>query len=229
MEENQNNTQIEAGKESCCDHCGKKINCWKCVFLVVLLFLTLSLAYAGYQFSQKLTPLPLPTPTSVAQPSSTPTPDPTANWKTFTSPTFGLSFKYPSDWKWEVPNSAGKDDPNGNFQSIIVVRPISISEAKNENLPLVGGFITIEIRKGAETLPSDLKTDKTVRITDLLIVNRKATEYWLPIDPKKSLLTAKSITYLSIETNKEVFVVILLDDTYKNTFNQILSTFKFLE
>lgn len=45
----------ETVKKSCCGHCGKKINCWKGVFLAALLFLAVSLVYVGYQFSQKQT------------------------------------------------------------------------------------------------------------------------------------------------------------------------------
>jgi hypothetical protein len=37
----------------------------------------------------------------------------TANWKSYSNPTYGYSFKYPADWELEETDGAGHSGPNG--------------------------------------------------------------------------------------------------------------------
>lgn len=71
-------------------------NWWKIGFLAMGILLAASIAYIGWQFSQKPTPLLLPTPTPVVQ--SSPTPDQTANWKVFHFASLNIDLKLPPNW-----------------------------------------------------------------------------------------------------------------------------------
>lgn len=72
--------------------------------------------------SKKTSPS-IPTPSSISTESISPTPDPTADWKTFIDNKWGYSFKYPSNWflnnnivseyPWPL---NGLSDPKYDFQ-----------------------------------------------------------------------------------------------------------------
>lgn len=49
-----------------------------------------------------------PNATSIPEPTPTPTPDPTADWKTYTDPTYGYSFDYPASWHLSPAKSGGQ-------------------------------------------------------------------------------------------------------------------------
>ena len=69
---------------------------------IIILLVVLLLGVLGYfAFTKGYININLPKPSAsnnpVTLPSSSPTPDPTANWKTYTNPEEGITFKYPSD------------------------------------------------------------------------------------------------------------------------------------
>lgn len=71
-------------------------NWWKISFLMVGLVLAGSIAYAGWQFSQKQTVVSQPTPTPLPAEASAKEGDPTADWTTYHDN--GFLFKHPIDW-----------------------------------------------------------------------------------------------------------------------------------
>lgn len=123
-------TETETVNKSCCGSCGKKINCWKGAFLAALLFLAVSLVYAGYQFSkfsQKPTSSPLPTPTPIIQSSPTPTTDTTVILTPTPKQENGVDLKdikyqLPQDWTAKLNNDNLFISPvnGGGFLSIKV-------------------------------------------------------------------------------------------------------------
>jgi hypothetical protein len=81
----------------------KTLNILYGIVLVILVVIVVHFSIG--RWSEQLTQHPSPTPTQATNspkfnPTPTPTPtNPLANWKTYTSPTFGYSIKYPAIWK----------------------------------------------------------------------------------------------------------------------------------
>ena len=78
--------------------------------LLVLFVIIAVLGIATYAMGAKIKPTPTATPTPLAVIKPTPTPDPTADWKTYTSTLNKYSIKIPLDWII--------DDHNGVFVNI---------------------------------------------------------------------------------------------------------------
>ena len=189
---------------------------WVKWFLVYLIIAAVIYAGVYYLLQSKQNPKPysttVPTPTIISQP--TPTPDPTANWKTYTDKNKTFTFKYPSNW----------EEPTVNLQSTHT--DYSFSSA---NLFIKVGFSYNQNLGRALTYQEEIANEE------------------------KFALSTKNITVSGIQTKKyiEKFGVVHNDDIvilkgkdlntiYKismpfyraddeNTFDQILSTFKFLD
>lgn len=215
MEENNQNvlpTEAEKISKSCCGSCDKK-SCWKWIFIVALLFLTASLAYAGYQFSQfsKLSQKQavISQPTPVAQSSPTPTTDPTANWKTWTisDKSKFLQYKYPNEWKYYTDTAGvGYDDTGNGYYGINIG-----FQNNNKQLPLEEFVNTIsDSNQTAKKLPASIGNKKGIQIDNYL----NGTYY--------------SVIYCEYD-DKTILEIDASGNTNKNQeiLTKILSTFRF--
>ena len=159
---------------------------------------------------------PKPTPSPIVSASPTPTSDPTANWKTYRNETAGYSLKYPADMLvfCNYPNTKGLrlwqapfDCPNGNdiFYEIAVIENLP-GEYKEYKKPSSARQINIDGMKATEKTYVYENTD----------------------GPLQSLGQS---TEILIDNNGYTIQIQLLGNSLdkKNLFDQILSTFKFLE
>lgn len=190
----------------------------KVAFSVLGILLALgSFSYLGYQYAQKQiarapstsVPTPLPSITSVKEY------DPTANWRTYTNTKYGFSIKYPLDKGFEI---------NEELQnSIFIAAPQSdyglvISIDKNpEVLNLMDwlrkqDFASIQIN------------GKPLKFSDLTITNKTVAEY-------SGLEVSGPIpSYILISSQDKKYIFKISGYTLEEKlFNQILSTFKFLD
>jgi len=174
------------------------------------------------QSINQLTPTPFVSPTSV----QTLTIDETENWKSYTSNNLGLSFKYPSEYK--------APEENSNYISLIS----PLNPEPNKGYELQNGELKIEIYVSDAT-PNESLIDlvkKKKEQSDSLGANVKILEEKeILVDGIKAIKQTwegmgSGQTILLINNNKEMGIIKYPAITSRdNEFDQILSTFKFLE
>lgn len=206
------------------------------VFVLVLI-LVVAIAGGAYylgRFSTKLQP------TKTQQPAQiTPSPDPTANWKTYTSEDTTFSFKYPSDWIYEIKKTTlevnGKEY---NATSILAGRPLTEEQRKLQ------GYININ---DAPKTYNDFSllyathTDFTSLTADNLVeelISKRASQ----VDNPKTLLLTNNIQAKEVGYGCQAFCIDVLfrnnntifdastgpnAEANISTLRQILSTFRF--
>lgn len=192
------------------------------ILLLFALVAIIAVAGGAYYFVKSQSPKPQ-TPQIISTPSSIPDasrepngPAETANWKTYANAKLGVSFNIPRNWEvqeFTFSLNAGMEDismgPEGKL------RPISLSVATRK------------------TDASELKRPYTIT-NEIYSVEEKVsnssgytfTEYVLTF--KGSLKGKKSVVKI-IEYNNKIVKWEIIDIALKNTFDRILSTFKFLD
>lgn len=148
-------------------------------------------------------------PTSSTQSSSKSATDETASWKTFVDPAARYSLKFPDDWDAKEVNSTKIILEKGDNQTDEVGK-IEIS-----NLG--------KINKDAEALAVEKSKNTQLRV---VISNFNIKGFVGSEVPD----LYNNIIYLYVRSNEgEIFFFQLNNYKYKDLFNQILSTFKFLD
>ncbi len=196
---------------------------------IIILSLGISL---GLFFGKNLysVPLSIPTPSSIVETTPAPTIDPTTNWKTYMDNRFNFSVKYPGDWntvpfqgKWE----------SGAWLILAYSPDSKTSTIKGEIVGVVEGQstffsvsaydksqVTVKSLENLALGKSSKKTEQTInQIKGLLIVNEERTN---------------AIEKLFVfEKENYTFVIQFFWPKGKpeneKAFDQILSTFKFLD
>ena len=165
--------------------------------------------------NSKLTSTPAQEQT--ATPSPTPTPDPTADWKTFGGEKFGYSFNYPNDWTQNSDSLISMPaDPScphcapgpGNIGISYFDNPssLSLSDYLKANPNSFGGNYYIK----------DFKPYSVPGIKDAMLDPTSLGAY--DVQEQALLNSGKSIVSLYCASSA---------CTNNNTFEKILSTFKF--
>lgn len=210
--------------------------------ILVLLFLSASAATAFLylqnqslnsqlasltQLSVEVTPTPLTSPEPTAQAGA---PDPTSDWKTYTNTQYRYSIKYPSDWRTQVV-AAGAGDKEADTNSASV--DLFLSTAKDA-YPLHRISIEPFELSATQTLDTVVKSFR-----DWGLENQKESDVKLDsLDVVKIEGVAKpdnfySSAYIFKIPNSFGGLTFLTRDTLdrkdKDIFDQILSTFKFIE
>lgn len=91
---------------------------WKLILFIIIILIIVGVGayYLGTRqdkvIVQNQQQIVAPT---ITQSVSTPTPDPIADWKTFKSPDYNISFRYPSDW---VISEDGLKDPSKSLTTV---------------------------------------------------------------------------------------------------------------
>lgn len=200
------------------------------LFAVLGLILASVLFFAGYKFGQKQTKQ-CPTPTPLPSEASRKEGDLTANWKTYTNTEYGYLIKYPDDMTIEtVDLGEGKST---NVTAALLSRII----VEGQDAP----FIMIEARANSLNLSLEdwtekvLKTGESIGLTEI-------TQY--PIAGEIGIrgndgccgaitdgvyVLKNHLVYSVSSIVQESREALGLMDSFKPTFDQILSTFKFLE
>lgn len=180
---------------------------WPIIILSLLLLVAIGFAgsfgYLYYQTSQQppVAEEPITTPT--------PTPNPTANWETYTNTEYNYSIQFPPAWRTQqIAAGAGDIEATSSATHVEIFNP----DIKTYN-PSTGsnqGFITVQY-------------------FDLL------PEQFSDITPNTQLGDVKAIKidntyYVTLEKGiLEILVNLPTDTTKQSLFNQILSTFQFID
>jgi hypothetical protein len=201
-----------------------KPNNFLIVLLSVLLLLSVSIAgFFAYQTQMLVKELTLlkiePTPTAVAptvEPVATDSVtvvDPAANWKTYTNAKYGYSFNLPKDW---------------------------VNYSMNDFSVLNFNYYEDKLYLGAQT--SKNRPPQIMQLTTYRIDEYNEAEMFpnctvknIKVGPSKLDATHKSCVgldtngYITIKNDKNVFIIDELKGSIEDhqTFDQILSTFKF--
>ena len=158
-----------------------------------------------------------------ACPTPTEAPDPTANWKVYTNSEPGFTFKYPLDWDTL--------ELGQNKETLMVAPKIQVDTFRDKPGGFGGGsFLTFTINK--HTQNPAIKTDEFQEVSqeNVLLGNEPAIKYNVLIIQDEPGFSKGSKVVSIVVKHEGVFLKFdLLDQQYSDTFNQILSTFKFIE
>ncbi len=157
-------------------------------------------------------PQPLSTQSS---PISSPA-DETANWKTYTNTTLGFTFMYPSNWKESALPTSSIQSPDTKIDNVH-----SLTTGTRVLIETYSYGKTIESNVNA--LFSDCAQKNLLETFMIGPHSAKEYSYFCPGSPENSLAVI-------IQGNDNVFVIrfeTIPQNTNKQVFDQILSTFKF--
>lgn len=150
-------------------------------------------------------------------PCSTPvaTAEPTANWKVYTNSLAGFEVKYPEDWSAiNIAAGGGEGPALPNSMMIEISKTI-----KTETYPQ--GAMSVQIFQAKPSYPSSFV--KSTGIINGLTYEKYSTT------TEQQLLSDTYLFSLGGRNFVEVLVRYKNGDSYKEVFDQILFTFKFLE
>jgi hypothetical protein len=201
-------------------------------FVVILSFGTAAyFAYQNVQLKKQVTKISPTSPNPLSSP--TPTTDPTVNWKTYTNSVFNYSFKYPLAWSVGTKGQADASTATG----IIISNPCSYDN----------GDLCQQIMLTAEKSANknDVTPDFILNQNDVISEKNtssvsEATVYSFA-DYQKNYGTSGRLLFVAVMNNGTVKFTITYEESQKRktfispndwqgkpTFDQILSTFKFL-
>jgi len=210
--------------------------------VVVLVIAALAIGIGATLGYQKLTTKPTPSPSPAISQSPAPddlssealAQDETINWKTYTSSDFKFSLKFPPDWK------PARNPLTADINKIIFSAPDNGEIATPPEVIPAHNYARIIVVKVQNTDRSltitDLKTDinniasPNTAIEDIKIDNKNAlriknipgggiTEIWTSNGNRRYYLSH----FEGVEVNK------VDNPKYSKIFDQILSTFRFLD
>ena len=229
------------------------------IFILIILFMLMLFPlpyYESKQFTCPFGPGPCPTPgwrfnppliqsilmSNTKQNSSkiiTPTPSPTlsieadifAGWKTYTNTLFQYSVRYPSDWKANsIGPGIGTIPPDDAQRGLLLIPPTAVPTS-GMGIPIEDIHIQIEADSTQtsgmtyEAWVNDAKSNATSSTISVSETDFAST---------KTIVIQKefSLVYLLASPDKSIYYFIEIKSPtpdYRNTLNQILSTFKFIE
>lgn len=186
--------------------------------LSMTIFILLSLAAVAFLYyqNQELKGMLAGYQTPAASPTPTATDDPTAGWKTYTNSQIGFSFEYPSDWIL-------KDGSGVTLTSYSIYKPLSDGDVEPE--PTLHFFVAYH--KGVTDLAKWLTDNQAGEIVDTVKINGNK------FSKIKGGSLEDSLEYATQISASGILRIVI--EPYPNkvvsdeTFNQILSTFKFIE
>lgn len=183
--------------------------------------------------------LNLSTNQSAITPTSIPTPTPTlatgadifADWKSYTNTAFRYSIKYPNDWKASSFGPGVGTVPLDTIQRGLLLTPSLLPPAEGMGIPLEDISIHLEVDSAQtsgmmyDAWVNDVKknvasttisiSETTLSSTKTIVIQKEFSAVYLLPSPDKSL-------FYSIEVRSPT-------PDYRDTLDQILSTFRFLD
>ena len=207
------------------------------ILLSVLLVISVSIAaFFAYQTQKLVAELRIMndevqiTPAATTEPVATESSevDPTANWKTYTNTKSGFEFKYPTDWDTYQPVVEG-----GVLRLYVAPKNTinEISDMYGRGGGFGGGkFFTFTISE-VEEIPN-YKSDEYEKITSnsFMLSSLKTIRYFKEALQSMPGFDAGDKTETVVfQKDGKNYLISLIDYQYKTVFDQILSTFKFLE
>jgi hypothetical protein len=199
--------------------------------IIILILLIIVLAVVGYfaykNYKSTVTSSPTPSVTTTSIPISSASPSATLNWKTYENTNAQLSFKYPAQITEMLDTEGGVSGPVSGNANPIVSFADKTTVHSGTDAPF-DGFSIYEI-----------EVDKLGTSFDTYITNEVNA---VKSSPVKVLIGSQNYTYIDSETNirryfilspdnKRIIIFSRINSTtgFLNTFDQILSTFKFTQ
>jgi len=151
----------------------------------------------------------------------------THHWKTYKNQTLGFTFQYPSDWKINL---------NPEFNKTVTLEKIDLTQEKVLwSMGIKDEYIypnyTIRFQREIEKYFKEAVADKSYNIQKIKIGNLKAYQFQEASAPSSGsaiiTLTKKNSHYISA-----TYTAYAHEEThfkFEHTYNQILSTFKFID
>lgn len=193
------------------------------LIIVIMLALVGVVGYLAFQNTQlrKVLPTPTQTPSSTASitatqvtPTVKPTADPTANWKTYLNTSSKYSIKYPADWGIENVSAGGNGALSSDARYIQIWYKVSTPDKAYGNLGIEEIGIIPPSEEKLLTVEKRLDSGLILKCNSDF-TNDSKTWCWIKVPSKEA--------YLNIQ-------VFMGQDNFANeTYNQILSTFKFTQ
>lgn len=152
--------------------------------------------------------------------------DPTANWKKYTKN--GFSFKYPNEWGVYQPQVEGN-------KFSLYVAPIQKINEISEMFSKYDGFgidksFTLIINEVDEIVPYKSDEYQKFTISTYKLDNVSATKYvGVALQDLPNLRSGDKSETITFQKDGKNYLISLLDYQHKDIFDQILSTFKFLD
>ena len=209
---------------------------WPKIILVAVLGFGLlaGSAYAGYWYgTQQVQQSEEPTPV-VSQPTTKPTPapeptqpvtDPTAGWETHTNNKYGYNLKYEQNPKLKQ-FSCSQQKPFEKGEEVFVLDETTSTFPECGH----GGYSwPISITTQEVTLTCDSTESWTAQQSQINVGGIKGTRCDQKFVGERMLPGPDEIIWAIIQHDEKYFVFNLGNIQYSETFNQILSTFKFLD
>lgn len=175
-----------------------------------------------------------PKPTLISTP--TPTPDPTTNWKKYTNTVMGIEFRYPVDPKWNIVEKTQGDNSLTIYNYDVGKAP-GRSYAPSIDKDLFK--IEISIQKSAPDANQWFDQQKTIidpmtnkpnefsNIKTITVDSQKGVYY--EVKDNLSGITVGNTVFNDPNGRLVFFFGGLNFEGNRQVFNQILSTFKFLQ
>jgi hypothetical protein len=208
------------------------------VLLIIALFInsylflrvqSLTKQLAQVQVEIQATPIPSPISTS--------TPDVTASWKTYTNTKYGYSIKYPTEGESGLTFFICEEGKEYNYRDykIRYSQPFDLIALEKEGITVPCGpmdsYYTIEVRAQSgkplgtnelESFESATSLKEQIAVDGINGIKATFTK------TRPAPVPDKWIEILVFKNGRR-YHLILSDMTYEEIFDQILSTFKFLE
>ena len=209
-------------------------NKWKILGGILGILVFAGAVFGAYKFGQRQIPFE-PTPTPLPSEAPAKEGDPTADWKTYKNEALGFQFKYPSDPKWNI-----KKGVQGTSSLALYNYDIDKAPGRDYIPSVDGDLFKVEITVN----------DKYSDVNEWFIEEKQKTDS--DTDEQYEFLNVKSITvdsqkgiYYELKSMSGLNIGLAVFESPKKqlihfysglnfegnqqTFNLILSTFKFLE
>jgi hypothetical protein len=187
------------------------------LIIAIILAVVALLAVVAYFFGAKyFAPQLTSTPTPVAVLTPSPTIDPTANWKAYTNTTLGFSFKYPETWIESGPLS--KEDTT-------IIYVTSDEKIGTGSEPLQYYLWVTNVNKLPDSqFSKEIINNATFYKSDSAVPSRFGALAFFITKDEKQYIGIFLTPYDGVISAK-----FPSQDKYVSIFDQILSTFKFIE
>jgi hypothetical protein len=188
---------------------------------------------------------PTPTPISIL-PTSIPTSSETvyaedtrsANWKTYKNEKYGVIFRYPPNWKFNESTYKKEFAPYEECLTEVILDPEKINESETLDIP--GGSISVRMStESNHTIGYQSMKDVKIGV-DSKLSGKISEETTGKNSPNPVYLDTHEIVYYLSNEGKGYITISYIsglnyghvyisntNDEYLNSFNQILSTFRF--